>query len=297
MIKHYKKYVMITLVAALLGTVISGCRSNVEYIEENLKNDNYVKAVKKADSLTDENEKEEAQNLIINKIENIKNQYMDGVIDGTLAISDIGKFKSSSDEINQSIESVSEEIHMHMNSKKAFDDGVNFENDGEYKEALESYHLVSEEDAENYNEAQNRIADIRKKLKSEEVLSVEESRVIVTSRAHKDIYPDQMQIILKNNGNSIVRKFEATIFAYDENNNPIKIKGRTSEAEDYPFLGLADNMSINPGEEWGDQYGWSITNSNISKIEACVEYAEYDDGSTWDNPLYMEWLKEHWVDD
>ena len=48
MIKHYKKYVMITLVAALLGTVISGCRSNVEYIEENLKNDNYVKAVKKA---------------------------------------------------------------------------------------------------------------------------------------------------------------------------------------------------------------------------------------------------------
>lgn len=297
MIKQYRKYIKIMLIVLALSAGFTGCKSNIEVIKDNLNSDNYAKAVKKADSLTNETEKEEADNLIKNKINDIKNEYIDGKIDGTLAISDIEKLRSNSDEINNLIDSVNKEINMYMNSKKAFDDGVQFEEEGNYKEALESYHFVNEDDTENYEESRRRIEDIKEMLKKEEVLSVSEAKLIVTSATHKDIYPDQMQIILTNNSSRSIRKFEVTIFAYDEKNNPVKIKNKSLESEDYAFLGLADNIIINCGDTWGYEYGWSVINDNISRIEACVEYAEYDDGTTWDNPLYIEWLKEHWVDE
>lgn len=297
MIKQYRKYMKIMLIVSVLSVGLTGCKSNIEVIKDNLNSNNYAKAAKKVDSLTDETEKEEAENLIKNKIEDIRNEYINGKIDGTLAISDIEKLRSDSDEINKLVDSVSEEINMRMNSKKAFDDGVKFEEEGNYREALESYHLVSEDDTVNYEEAQNRIINIKEKLKREEILSVCEARIIVASQTHKDIYPDQMQIILKNNGSMNIKKFEVTIFGYDENNNPVKIKNKSLENDDYIFLGVADNISINSGDTWGNEYGWSVVNNDINRIEACVEYAEYDDGSIWDNPIYIEWLKEHWVEE
>lgn len=297
MIRKFVKYIAMAITISSVSICLSGCKSNVETIDDYLSNDKYVKAVKKADSLTKDEDIAKANDLIKNKIEEIKNEYIEGEIDGALAISDIEKLRSKNQEINDSVNSVNGEIHMRMNSKKAFDDGVKFENDTDYKMALQSYHLVKEDDTDNYEEAQSRISNLKEKLKNNEILSVNEGKVIVTSRTHKDLYPDQLQIILKNNGNSNIRKFEITIFGYDENNNPVKIKNKESESEAYPFLGLADNISINSGDTWGYEYGWSVLNDNIRKIEGCIEYVEYEDGSTWENPLYMEWLKDHWIDE
>lgn len=297
MIKHYRKCISAIFAAAVLSSGLIGCKSNIEVIADDLNSQNYIKAARKADSLINEDEKEEAAHLIENKIEEIKNQYISGNIDGTLAISDISKLKNNNEQVNKCADKVSEAIHMHMNSKKAFYDGVKFEEEGSYKEALESYHLVNEEDKENYEESKIRIEKIKEKLKNEEILKVSEAKVIVTSELHKDIYPDQMQVMIKNNGSSSVKKFEVTIFGYDADNNPVKIRNKLSETEDYPFLGLADNISIKPGELWGSEYGWSVLNSNIDRIEACIEYAQYDDGTVWDNELYIEWLKDHWVEE
>ena len=291
------KYLKIALAAISISIVINGCDSNIEIIESNLKDNNYIKAAKKADRLIDENEKKEAQRLIEEKINEIKNRYMSGEIDGTLAISDIVKLRGNNKEVNKYIDSVSEEIHMDMNFKKAFDNGVRFEEEGNYKEALESYNMVNEDDAENYEESRKRINNIKEILIKEEVLSICEEKLIVTSSENKDIYPNQMQVIVKNNGIRNIRKFEVTIFAYDEKNDPVKIENKNMESGNYLFLGLADNININPGDKWGYDYGWSVTNQNINRIEACVEYVEYDDGEILDNPIYIEWLKEHWIDD
>ena len=298
MIKRFNKYISIFIMIVAFTFVLVGCKSNSEIIQDYLNNNSYKEAVKKADSLTNDEDINVASNLIKNEIESIRNRYIDGEIDGTLAISDIEKLRSTnSEDINNTVDSVKEDIHMRMNSKKAFDDGVRFENEGDYKEALESYHLVSENDIEHYTESQNRINRIKENLEQEEVLRIIESKVVVTSESNKDIYPDQLQLILENSGETSIKKFEVTIYAYDENNNPVKIKNKSSESEEYMLLGLADNININPGEIWGYNYAWSVLNNNIKRIEACIEYVEYEDESTWENPLYMEWLREHWVEE
>lgn len=298
MIKRFNKYINIFIIIFAFTFVLVGCKSNSEIIQDYLNNNRYKEAVKKADSLTKDEDISVANNIIKNEIEIIRNRYINGEIDGTLAISDIEKLRSTnSEDINNTVDSVKEDIHMRMNSKKAFDDGVKFEKDGNYKEAIEAYRLVSENDTENYIESQSRINSIKEKLKQEEVLMVIESKVIVTSENNKDIYPDQLQLILKNNGEASIKKFEVTIYAYDDNNNPVKIKNKLSESEEYMLLGLADNININPGEMWGYNYAWTVTNNNIKRIEACIEYAEYEDDSTWENPLYMEWLRDHWVEE
>lgn len=186
---------------------------------------------------------------------------------------------------------------MDMNSKKAFNDRIKFEEEGNYKEALESYNFVNENDNDNYEESRKHINSIKEVLKNEEILSVYEAKLVTTATASMDIYPNQIQVILKNNDSRNIVKFEITIFAYDENNNPVKIKDKGLETEDYLFLGVADNINIHPADTWGYEYGWSIFNDNIDRIEACVEYAQYDDGTNWDNPLYLQWLKDHWVDE
>lgn len=127
MIRKFVKYIAMAITISSVSICLSGCKSNVETIDDYLSNDKYVKAVKKAESLTKDEDIAKANDLIKNKIEEIKNEYIDGEIDGALAISDIEKLRSKNQEINDSVNSVNEEIHMRMNSKKAFDDGVKFE--------------------------------------------------------------------------------------------------------------------------------------------------------------------------
>ncbi|MGN0145503.1 MAG: DUF5780 domain-containing protein [Clostridium sp.] len=279
----------------IISTGLMGCKSNIERIEDYLSSKEYSKAVKRVDILKKDEEINEADNLIKNEIENLKSRYVDGEIDGTLAISEIEKLRSSTrTDVNNVIDEAKENIHMRMNSKKAFNDGVKFEEQGQYEDALESYNYVSEDDTENYNEALERISSLISKLKEEQVLRVVETNVIVTSKTHKDIYPDQLQIIFKNDGTAPINKFKVAIFAYDAENNPIKINNGVTE--DYIFIGLGEKININPGELWGYNYGWAVPNDNIDRIEAYVECAEYADGTVWKNPLYTQWVRIHWTE-
>ena len=274
---------------------MTGCRSNVDRVQNYLSKGEYNRAIQRVDNLKRDEEINEADDLIKNEIENLKNKYISGEIDGTLAISEIEKLRSSNrTDINNALEAAKENIHMRMNSKKAFDDGIKFEDEGNYKDALESYHLVSEYDEDNYKNAADRIEALIIKLSKEQILTVEETHVIVTSATHKSLYPDQLQIIFRNNGNANITKFRVTIFGYDTDGNPVKIDNGTDKS--YMFIGLGEGVTIRPGQLWGHEYGWSVDNDNIKRIEAYVESAEYEDGTVWENPLYTEFIRNHKIE-
>ena len=64
MIRKFVKYIAMAITISSVSICLSGCKSNVETINDYLSNDKYVKAVKKAESLTKDEDIAKANDLI-----------------------------------------------------------------------------------------------------------------------------------------------------------------------------------------------------------------------------------------
>ncbi len=128
---------------------------------------------------------------------------------------------------------------------------------------------------------------------SEQELKIISTKYTVQDKQYKALYPDVMQVILKNDTEYDIKNALIAFVAWDENNLPVQIKasvdfggGSYVKECEYPDINLI------PGGTFGDTYGFEVDDTcNIKNFKAIVVSYEAFTGETWHNPLYEEWRK------
>lgn len=130
--------------------------------------------------------------------------------------------------------------------------------------------------------------------RKEQLLSVESATITIQDENYKSLYPDMMTIIVKNNSEKTVKSYDVSILGYDANGYPMKVKGKYDSTGVYEFEGTAEDANIVAGGVYGKDKGWNLYRTHgLSNIIAIVKNVTFYDGTTWDNPYYEYWIKEH----
>lgn len=140
----------------------------------------------------------------------------------------------------------------------------------------------------------DKVADIED-VACSDLISVERTAVWEGDPKYKSLYPDWVEIVIKNNFDETLRHFTVGILGYDENGYPIRIKwDRDFSDGHYEKLGWAEDANVLPGETHGEGGGWKLSNPhNVHHVLACVKEATFYDGTEWENPGYLSWLAQH----
>lgn len=149
-------------------------------------------------------------------------------------------------------------------------------------------------------EKSNQIKDKAKeqeieKYKNEQEVTVESAKILVQDDRYKSLYPDMIEVVIKNNSNKTIKDYNVAVLAYDNNNYPLKIKPQFNyNGGGFEFTGQADNVNVVSGATGGKNYGWKLDSAHgISKVIAIVKDVTYYDGTTWDNPYYTYWIEQY----
>ena len=149
-------------------------------------------------------------------------------------------------------------------------------------------------------EKSNQIKDKAKeqeieKYKNEQEVTVESAKILVQDDRYKSLYPDMIEVVIKNNSNKTIKDYNVAVLAYDNNNYPLKIKPQFNyNGGGFEFTGQADNVNVVAGATGGKNYGWKLDSAHgISKVIAIVKDVTYYDGTTWDNPYYTYWIEKY----
>jgi hypothetical protein len=120
---------------------------------------------------------------------------------------------------------------------------------------------------------------------------VETAGVIEQSPQNKMLYPDMIQVLVRNNSSETVRHMVVSILGYDSNGYPVKIKTQFDfSGGAYELEGHAEDVNIVPGATFGKNKGWPLDEyHDISYVIACVKSATYYNGEDWVNPYYEAW--------
>jgi hypothetical protein len=288
----YKKSITIVCLIIIISISLIGCKTTLERIGDYLNNNNYTSAVNLIKKIQNDADKTKAIEMLKEKADEIEESYLSGEVDGTRAIADLQSFKDIT-ALTDVLSEKTDKINSLMNSRKAFLDGERAEKENEYASAYEAYYNVLPIDKDDYDKAQVKLVELENTLKSLEPLSITDTKITIVSKNNKEIYPDTMQVILKNHSNKLVNNFTLSILGYDANGNSVEIQSKYGKYSVYEFIGTGENISIKPGQTWGDGYGWSLSSThNVKNIIACIQEIRYSDGTSWKNPLYKSWIEK-----
>lgn len=131
--------------------------------------------------------------------------------------------------------------------------------------------------------------------KNNQLIVVESCKITSQHASLKILYPDMIQVIVKNKSKKTIKDMVVSCLAYDNNNYPLKIKSKFDfSGSDYELIGNADNVNIVAGAKFGQESGWELDEKHgISKSIACVKNVTFYDNTTWENPYYEYWIEQY----
>ncbi|WP_163536379.1 DUF5780 domain-containing protein [Gracilibacillus sp. YIM 98692] len=134
-----------------------------------------------------------------------------------------------------------------------------------------------------------------KNAKDEQIIIVENAKIVEQDPEHKALYPDMVQVMIRNDSDKTIKNFEVGVLGFDNNGYPLKIRGNFDfSGGRYEFVGNAEDVNVVAGDRFGENVGWELDDPHgISQVLACVKSVTFYDGSTWDNPYYEYWIKEY----
>ena len=157
----------------------------------------------------------------------------------------------------------------------------------------------NDEDIQSRLDNANNLLDSQRKSEEkkriESLKNSQEVSVVNISTTSDNLLNDVYLIVkVKNNTNKMVKKYTVTWMGFDSNGYPVETgwlspqKVKSGSAEE----------NIAPGKTSPSDSGFQLTGGWDKTVQAktfiaCVESAEYYDGSTWDNEYYDYWLNEY----
>lgn len=259
---------------ALLSVCVLTACSNGEY--ENamveISNLNQIKSEQEIQnaSLSEENEKLNNEISNLNKSQtSLQSEVSSLKKDKTSLTSQVSELKKENSELNQKIKTA-------QTSKPA-------ETSKEYENSQSSADLSQDITDENslINQISNQ--DVR-------VISTDYT---VQDERYKSLYPDLLKAIIVNNTSYDIRDAVVAFVAWDNNNLPVKIKGRYDMTGSYIKRVNYSDINLVPGSTYGENEGLGLDDDcdNISTFKAIIVSYETFDGIKWSNPLYSSWCK------
>ncbi len=153
----------------------------------------------------------------------------------------------------------------------------------------ESKEQPKEEVKETKNVQTMGIQDFDNLIQSQDVV-ITETRYTVQDAQYKSLYPDLLQVILKNNTDKDIKDVIVAYVAWDENNLPSKIEGSMDfSGGSYVKEVNFGDINLVPGSTFGEDSGYGISETTkITSFKAIpISYVTFD-GTTWTNPYYDE---------
>src|SRR5690606_11966820 len=80
--------------------------------------------------------------------------------------------------------------------------------------------------------------------KDKQEVIVEKASITIQSTEYKALYPDMIQVIVRNKSNKTVKNMVVVSLGFDSNGLPVKIRNQYSSEGDYAYEGYAENVNI-----------------------------------------------------
>lgn len=120
---------------------------------------------------------------------------------------------------------------------------------------------------------------------------VQSTEYFVQDENYKNLYPDMLCAIVKNNSGNDIKNITIAFAAWDKNNFPVKMVPKGYRNGYYVIKCVGNDVNIVKGGTWGQEEGFEIGSDtiNVTKLKAIVVSYEDFNGNTWTNPLYSKW--------
>lgn len=124
-------------------------------------------------------------------------------------------------------------------------------------------------------------------------LVVEDEEYIIQDSEYKNLYPDMLSAIIRNNSNVYIKNMTYGFVAWDKNGLPVRLKGDIDFSDgSYFHGGTGEAINVAPGEVHGRDYGFGIDSDidNIHTLKAIAVSYEGFNGESWENPYLNDFL-------
>jgi hypothetical protein len=126
------------------------------------------------------------------------------------------------------------------------------------------------------------------------LVTVESTQIIIQHAEHKSLYPDLIEVVIRNNHNQTIKEYTVGLMGFDRNGYPLKIEWNIDfSGGDYIKFGFSEDANVTPGDTAGKDGGWGLDKDHkIHYVLAEISEVEFYDGFFWVNPDFDKWREK-----